>query len=182
MNFGMIKKSALTLILLAFCLSGIAFAQDFKDQAPFDNSELGQFMETWPGFIEWAEEHGEEYGDVDTAAEAQACSQELLSYLSGKGWTGNRFFYVSHQVALGLAALETEENNPKLNAEMDQAIQEIMNNPDIPPAQKDQMLAMMKTSQGQMNQIQEMQENIPPQEMALITANRAKLKEIMSME
>lgn len=175
----------LTVLLAALLLLGIcsmALAQDFKNQAPFGESELAKFMDTWPGFAEWAEKYGEKYQGIDSNSEAQACSKEMLAYLSDNGWAGDRFFYVAHQVTYGLAALETKEQNPKMNAELEQTIREIKNNPDIPPAQKTQMLAMMKTSQEQMSQIQEVQENMPAQEMALITAKRGDLKKVLGME
>ncbi|MDH5749617.1 MAG: hypothetical protein OEY85_09950, partial [Rhodospirillales bacterium] len=67
--------------------------------------------------------------------------------------------------------------SPGISKQMEEARRGIMSNPQLTPEQKKQMLDSMGQSEQAMSQMKAA-EGVAPQEMALIAANRNKLKRV----
>lgn len=182
----MIKKfSGVCVLLVMIYLLTLtpAFAQ-IDDQKPFSKAELTKFMADWPQFASWAEKKGEHYSDVKDpdAWIGMKYSAEMQSYLKKNGWKAERFFYILHHVVIGLMKLQMEELSPQMNQQLEAQIDMIKKDPNIPEAQKQQMIASMEASLAQTKQVNEnFKEEIPAQEMALIKADKDKLMKVFEM-
>ena len=165
-------------IFLVFAVFFGAFADKAgaAEQAPFTRAEFNRFMSDWPAYVKWAKKQGQKYENPQSLGSFRFGS-ELVSHLKGMGWKPERFFYVASQSARGLAAAEMRSQSPGISKQMEEARRGIMSNPQLTPEQKKQMLDSMGQSERAMSQIKSVK-GIAPKEMALITANRNKLKRV----
>lgn len=175
------KRISLLALMFVFVLSLPCLAQEhpaFEGQEPFDQAELTRFINDWPQFAAWADAQGAQYGDD----EGYEWGQEVTDKVDDMGWDPTRFFYIANQCASGISGMTLEERRPEMDAQMAEAMASIQNNPGLSPAQREQMLAMMGQSQANLDQAEEVDDNVSPQEMALIKANETEIRHAMGMD
>lgn len=177
----------ITMLLLLLLLAAPAAAQDYGQDtpydytkmAPFSPAELSRFLNDWPAFTRWAESRGEE---LDQSGNEAAWTGEAAKTVSALGWEPERFFYVAHQCALGISGLAMDAQGPAMMAELTETRSQIMEDQTMTPEQKQMMLQMLEQSQGGIVEMQEMQQNIPAQEMAMIKAKESEIRRVMQVE
>ncbi|MGE4291777.1 MAG: hypothetical protein AB7E32_06155 [Desulfovibrio sp.] len=155
------------------------YDQDYAHMSPFTPTELNSFLKDWPAFTQWAESRGEE---LDQTGNEDIWTREAAAFVSSLGWNHERFFYVAHQCAVGISGLAMEEQGPAILAQLAEARQQIMADQTMTPEQKQQMLQMLDQSQGGMSEMQDMQEHVPAQEMALIKSRANDIRRVMQVE
>ncbi|MFH1489936.1 MAG: hypothetical protein ABII06_13620, partial [Pseudomonadota bacterium] len=97
--------------------------------------------------------------------------KELETFLRGKGWKPERFFYVLGHVGAGIMALEANQAPPQAAADLQAQKQAIVNNPHIPPDQKQAILVQIEQGIAQLQQTRQ-GSDIPSGEMELIKASK----------
>lgn len=170
----------LTALLTALVITGAAMAQE-----PFDKKEMNRLIETMPGWLQLVETLGQDLDDPSdpSAWEALMDAKRIQNYLADQGWSDtDRFLYVASHAAMGLGALLAQETQPQMRAEIEESRREIMNNPQLSQEMKEQLLAALEQAQAQMTGLQDMAQNVPPDEMALIKANRNRLEEVFDVD
>ncbi|MBU2550571.1 MAG: YlbF family regulator [Proteobacteria bacterium] len=159
-------SSLLCLGLIILFAAGPTLAQE-----PFNADEINRFMTTLPGFVSLMEKEGQSLDGVKSpgAWEQFKLGLKFKSFLKDQGWPEpQRFIYVASQVSKGLAAGQAGKNSPEVQAQMEAAKQQIMNNPGLSAELKKQMMAQFEQSQAAYQQMQEVGKDIPAQEMSLI--------------
>lgn len=178
------KLCAVVFLLAIICVVSLpAAAADIDKQKPFTAAELRKLKSDWPQFIKWTQKKGEKY-ELDKNPDSWAAmrfSKDVMAYLEGKGWKPERFFYVASHVSAGLAMITMSEFAPQMIAQLEVQKEMIKNNPQMTPAQKQQMIDQINISIAETKKAhQPMTEELPPQELKLIEAERQELMEMLS--
>ncbi|MBF0438174.1 MAG: hypothetical protein HQL93_03540 [Magnetococcales bacterium] len=171
------KKHFVATVLwgLAFFLAGSGGAAEKMEQSPFTNTELEQFITDYPTFTQWSSKQNPM---VDTMHGSWVLAglrynKDFITYLKEKKWDPERFFYMLNHINTGLLVnaaekkqaemkAQTEKNqqksqqemaasNQRMRAQMAVQQEQIRTNPYIHPAQKERILASMKTSSASLN-------------------------------
>ena len=153
-----------------------------EGETPFNLKEMNKFLEDFPDYARLMQEQGhaiEQSGSPETWKALQA-DQKMRSFLSNKGWDTQRFFYVASHVTTGVMAVQMQEKTPELGAQIEAQKAAILNNPQIPAAMKEQVLAQMQVGAAQVEAAKAAGENLPPQEMQLITSHKDRIMERLS--
>jgi hypothetical protein len=172
---GMNRSGIPALVLIGILLGG---ALVVWAQGPFTAGELDRFIDDWPGFASMLESQGQalEAEQISSLAQGLQLNQKVQSYLSGRGWTPDRFMYMASHVSAGLFSQIMAQKQPEIQAGMAQAKAEIMNNPDIPAEMKQQLLAQMEAGLAQTQQMGKPMAELPQQELDLIAARLERIK------
>jgi len=182
----MSKRVRISAIILSLTvLAATAFAQQnslnyqsfqpYGKQAPFTSSELTRFMADWPSVVTWGNQHHEDFSGAKNASDLAGlfAAADFQAFITSKGWTVNRFGYVAAEVALCLGAIEMKAQMPEADSQMQAAIDQIKNNPNMSAEQKTAAIQMMQGTQGQ---IFEMFKHVPQSEIDLVTPKQEELK------
>lgn len=171
------------LFCLFFILAPTAvFAQ--QDQKPFNAAELDKFINDYPKIVDYLEEHGEEmdYAEDPDSWQAMRMNKKFTDYVDGLGWSPERLGYVASHVSQGIAALEMKGHGPEMRAQLEEARQAIMSNPNMSAEMKQQMMAQMEQSMAMADDMEESGKKLPPSEMALIKSNRQRILDAFEAE
>jgi len=147
-------------------------------ESPFNLKELDKFLADFPGFVRFSEEQGEAIG-ADTRPgmwTSLKMNDEIKGFLDKKGWDFERFFYMASHVTAGLMAAEVRAQGPEIIAQMEAQMAAIANNPQIPDAMKQQLMAQMQSGMTQAGAVGAAGDDLPPQEMDLILKHKARIR------
>jgi len=149
--------------------------QPYGNQAPFTSSELTRFMADWPSVQRWGKQHNEDFAGAKRASDLAGlfAAADFQAFIGSKGWTVNRFGYVAAEIALCLGAIEMKAKMPEADSQMQAAIDQIKNNPNMSAEQKAATIQMMQGTQGQ---ILEVFKHVPQSEIDLVTPKQEELK------
>lgn len=137
--------------LIAALSPAIAGAQGAAP-APMSERELTKFIQDWPAVIQWLEAKGKQL-DADAPGAALAAffmGADFESFLKGKGWTSERFNYVSGTTIALLGYVYMERENPGLMKEFDEAIAQINATPGLSAADKAQAVKSLEEAKKAM--------------------------------
>lgn len=154
------------------------------NQSPFNSSELNSFLSDFPEVVLYLEERGqlfEQNADADRWESGNA-GAEFRDFLEAKGWDPERFGYVSSHVAQGLAVLEMQRRAPDMQAQLEEARQAIMNEPNLSADMKKQMLEQLDQSMAQSQGLEQAGNELPASEMTLIEANQERIRQAFEVE
>lgn len=102
---------------------------------------------------------------------------ELESIVRDHGFDGmDEWGRVGDRVVRAFMAVEIEREHPEARAELEEARREIEDNPDIPEAQKEQLLEMLEASAGAM---MSMIEEVPEADREALRPHLPRLRETM---
>ncbi|MDJ0784713.1 MAG: hypothetical protein QNJ22_22305 [Desulfosarcinaceae bacterium] len=104
---------------------------------------------------------------------------KFAQYLQKNGWKMEEFVWISHKISSGIGYLMAKPEMEKLRAELMAQKQEIMSDPDMPEATKQQMLAMMDQQSGGpgalMARLDAVTKELTPSELKLLEANKERI-------
>jgi hypothetical protein len=173
-------KTSFAIATLAALVVLQAVGAAAADPAPFTSRELGRFIDVLPKYIRFIETQGQALDDIKDPGvwQVMAVSGRMQDFFTRHDWKPERFFYVAAHAAMGLAAAEWQHQQPSVTAEMESAREEIRNNPDLPEEMKQQLLQNLDQAGAAQAGLDQLAGQIPAQEMALIQANRERLREV----
>ena len=160
---------------------GMGMQNPYPDQPPFTAQELSRFMHDWPDVVQWLHAHGKDISNpsgpgVFPRAFAGA---EFTTYMGSKGWTVERFGFVTAEVARCVVALEIQNQMPTANSQIEDSIKQIEANPNMSAEQKQAAVQQMKAVQSQMMGISA---NVPASELSLVKPKETDLKKILDIK
>lgn len=163
-------------------LVGLLLSVPAGAQAPFNLKELNQFLTDFPGFVQFMEDKGQEIegGNRPETWKSMQIDRSMREFLSDTGWNADRFFYLASHVATGLMATEVRDRAPEIQAQLQAQKEAILGNPQIPEEMKQQLLAQMQSGMAQAGTLQTVGDDLPPDEMALIKANKDRINDLFS--
>jgi hypothetical protein len=94
---------------------------------PLTDAEVAKLVTDWPAVIDWLEKKGKQIeaapdGGISTAVFAD---REFTSFMAKKGWTIERFGYVSGTAFFLTGILALERENPDTIKQFDEAIAQV---------------------------------------------------------
>jgi hypothetical protein len=97
------------------------------------------------------------YADVENVyREMYDGDAEARSTIRRHGFrSADQWADVSARITMGLLSLEMGEQQPQMDAEMQRALRELENNPDVPPQMREMMLQQMQQAVGIMSGLTE---------------------------
>ncbi len=170
------RISALAACILTILFFALPLAA--QEEKPFTASELDNFIRDWPKLKKWAEAKNTE-AEAGSAAELAFILRgaDLDRFVGSMGWKTERFFAVAGRAAIGLMVAETRTQMPGVIQEMQDQRNEIRDSPDIPAAQKQELLKQMDDAIAQMQGLDMMSETeITAAEVRLVEDRRERLK------
>ncbi|WP_455382509.1 hypothetical protein [Salinispira pacifica] len=156
----------------------MGFRNPYQNQQPFTGQELSRWMRDWPDVTKWLDAHGDSVSQAENPSDIARFFRgaDLTAYLRSKGWTPDRFGYVTVEVALCLAAVEMETQMPEANSQIEDSIKQIQDNPNMSAAQKQATIEQLRAVQSQMGGFSA---NVPKSELALVKPKQDELKKIL---
>ena len=151
-------------------------------ETPFNQSELDKFLSDFPVFMQFMAAQGSQIESSSSPEtwKAMQIDGKMQAFLSGKGWDTHRFFYVASHVTSGLMAVTVQGRAPEIHAQLEAQKSAILDNPQIPEAMKQQLVAQMQSSMTQTASLASAGDKLPPQEMALIKAQKDRITDTFS--
>jgi len=134
-------------ILAALMLFVLACQPLFAQaDAPLTERELSKFIADWPATVQWLEARGKRLDAAggSGAIAAMLTGSDFSAFLKGKGWSVERFSYVTGTVFMLVAYIAFERENPDMLKELDDAIAEIRADSSIAAADKADAIASIE--------------------------------------
>jgi hypothetical protein len=106
-------------------------------EKPFTDKEVAKMIADWPAVGKWFEDRGKaiEAASDGGFSTALFLDKDFKAFIAKKGWTLERFSYVSGTAFSLLMIVAVELENPDLAAQFDEAIAQIQAS-DLPAAEK----------------------------------------------
>jgi len=141
-------------VVIAFAALLVLFAPAVLAQAkdkPLTDKEVTKLVADWPAVVEWIEKKGKQLeaaadGGISTAVFAD---KEFTAFLAKRGWTLERFSYVSGTAFYLTAVVAVERENPETAKQFDDAIAQIKAS-DLSADQKAQNIQAMEEAKAAM--------------------------------
>lgn len=169
-----IMKLFKTLFFIAlFLISLSTFAADDPQTLKpiLKKGDVARFIKTFPLLKKDLDKYNVKYSGKNgtfTYGHALAANQEFLGILKKHGWDEN-FFQKTAVIALGFSTIVYKKELKNVDPQMQKAIEEIKNNPNVPESTKQQMIQQMKMAKGALKkQEKEMKKALHPADLALI--------------
>ncbi len=140
-------KTILALLAAIAILAPAASAQ--PKEKPLTDKEVSKLVADWPAVVDWLEKKGKQLEDAGEGGIPQAIlmDQEFKSFMSKRGWTIERFAYVSGTAFYLTAVIAMERQNPDTAKEFDDAIAQIRAS-DLPPDQKAETIKSLEEAKA----------------------------------
>jgi hypothetical protein len=168
-------KTKLTILaLLLLSLVGAGAAAQGKDSLMTDR-ELSKFISDWPATVQWCDAKSKKYEDQANLSlpSALLVDKEFQSFLAKRGWTLERFSYVSGTVFGLMYVVTFERKSPEVIKQIDDGIAEIEAS-ELSRADKDQMIKSMNDTKRAMLAVPG-DKTINEQELKLVRARYAEI-------
>lgn len=137
--------------LIAFLavLAPSALAQT-KGQ-PLTDKEVSKLVADWPAIVDWLEKKGAQIENAGDGGLSQAilADKEFKAMMAQRGWTVERFGYVSSTAFYLTSVITMEKQNPEIAKEFDDAIAQIRAS-ELPPDQKAENIKAMEEAKAAM--------------------------------
>lgn len=170
------KSQFYTALMLLVVLLPLAVSA--QTQVPFKLGELNKFLADFPDVMAYMTEKGEA---IENSAQPDTWKGSRMGnlfkdYVEKRGWRVERFSYIASHLAKGLVAAEVNQQAPEMQAQMAQAMAAIQSNPSLSAEMKQQMMAQMSQGMAETGKLKDAGKDIPASEMALIAANRDRIR------
>lgn len=145
------KRILLSASLLLFLAGAFLPAQGTKwAQKPFTEKELQKAIADWPAVAEWLGARGKKISSEGNLASAVFLDKDFAAFLKGRGWTTERFAYVTGQAYSLMTIVAGERANPDANAQFDEAIAQIRAS-DMSAADKESSVKAIEDARSSMS-------------------------------
>jgi hypothetical protein len=182
------RKSLSTLFLFAL-LTSTATAAD--DRPEITSSTLDKYLKVLPGIVALVDKADTGAGGMEGlmgALQGSSLSSQFTNYLSKNGWKVEEFAGVHAVVAAATSYLMAKPQLAKAQAEMAARQKEMMADPNIPDAVKQQMKSMMAQQGGGetglggqagfMGPIQDLVKDLSPSELKVLESNKERIVKV----
>jgi len=141
--------TAISLIAILAALAPAALAQ--AKEKPLTDKEVSKLVTDWPAMVDWLEKKGKQLEDAGDGGIPQAilADKEFKDFMSKRGWTIDRFAYVSGTAFYLTAVIAMEKQNPDMAKEFDDAIAQIRAS-ELPPDQKAENIKSLEEAKATM--------------------------------
>jgi hypothetical protein len=121
------KHTKVIIVLTALIAFLAPSAPAQAKEKPLTDKEVAKLVADWPAMVDWLEKKGKEIdaapdGGISTAVFAD---QEFKAYMAKKGWTVERFGYVSSTAFFLTGVIAIERENPETIKQFDDAIAQV---------------------------------------------------------
>jgi hypothetical protein len=145
-------KRGKALIALAAVLALLVSPSLAETKAkPLTDAEVAKLVADWPDVIDWLEKKGKQIeaapdGGISTAVFAD---REFTSFMAKKGWTIERFSYVSSTAFYLTSVIAIERENPDTARQFDEAIAQVRAS-ELPADQKAENIKTLQDAKAAM--------------------------------
>lgn len=130
-------------LLLVTLVCPAAFAQT---PPMMTDREVAKFIDDWPSVSQWLQAKGKQF-DSDSAGQSIAAltvGSDFSAFLRGKGWSVERFSYVTGTVFALVSYVAFERQNPAMMKQFDDSIAQIRANPSMSEADKEEAIKSLE--------------------------------------
>ncbi|MBW2369998.1 MAG: hypothetical protein JRH15_19170 [Deltaproteobacteria bacterium] len=174
-------------LMAFFCGENRSFA---SERPPFTANELEKFIADWPDFFTWYKDK-KPYKDRTFKGDVKITQvidgvfffkgienhPEVVSYLDGKGWRSERFFYLMEQASNGLAYQHMKDEVPQQQASMRETVKSLRKDKHMPPAERERAVTDLEQAIVNLDQtLKSLQ--VSDEELALIVSHMETLKQL----
>ncbi|MBN2139420.1 MAG: hypothetical protein JW718_00310 [Desulfovibrionaceae bacterium] len=163
---------------LMFVLAALLLlAAQASASEPFTKAELDRFLVDLPAYVDLVRSEGERIENLEDPGtwEAARLGAAVTSFLESRDWVPERWAYVAAHVSQGLAVAQMKRHAPEMMSQMDAGRAQIMNNPYISAAQKQELMAQMQQSKAA---VKSLGKDLPAEELALVKGNLDRIMKV----
>ncbi len=127
-----------------------ALSAQAKDK-PMTEKEAVKLIADWPAVADWFEARGKAIEAAGNAGipKALLTEKEFVAFLNKRGWTPERFSYVSGTAFSLILVVAMEKSNPEMSKQFDDAIAQIQAS-DLPAADKAEQIKSLNEAKASM--------------------------------
>jgi len=145
-----IMSSRTFIASIAFAIAGAVLTAQTADK-PFTDKEVQKAIADWPAAVQWLEARGKRIGTGEKGGLAAAVflEKDFEAFLKGRGWTVERFSYVTGKAFSLMLIVAAERENPEIAAQFDEAIAQIRAS-DMPAADQAESIKAIEDARAAM--------------------------------